>query len=306
MNLLVTGSSGLIGKALTSFLEGEGHQIRRLLRKASSNKDVTSWNPNNGSFETSAFDEIDAVVHLAGESIAEGRWTTAKKNRILESRVLGTQHLCDAISKLENPPKVLVSASAIGFYGDRDDNVLTESNGPGSGFLPEVCKAWEDATAIASERGVRVVHLRIGIILSTAGGALSKMLLPFKLGVGGVIGSGNQYMSWISLDDLLGVILYVLTNNSISGPVNAVAPQATTNRTFTKTLGKILRRPTLLPAPALALRIVLGKMADELLLSSTRVDPLVLRMSEFKFLYPDLEDALRHVLKKNEASKLCI
>ena len=192
-----------------------------------------------------------------------------------------------------------MSASAIGFYGDRDDNVLTESNGPGSGFLPETCKAWEDATAIAHKRGVRVVHLRIGIVLTAAGGALSKMLLPFKLGVGGVLGSGNQYMSWIALDDLLGVILHVLTNDSISGPVNAVAPQATTNRSFTKTLGKILRRPTLLPAPALALRIVLGKMADELLLSSTRVDPSVLRMSEFKFLYPDLENALRHVLEKH-------
>jgi len=296
MKVLITGSSGLVGTALRAVLCRGGHQVRRLLRGASASGDATSWNPADGTFAADAFDGVDGVVHLAGESIAGGRWTAARKTRIRESRVTGTRQLCEAMARLDTPPKTLVAASAIGFYGDRGNELLDESAGPGSGFLPEVCQAWEAAVARARERGIRVVHLRIGIVLSPLGGALAQMLLPFKLGVGGVLGGGDQYMSWIALDDLLGIVLHALTDDSVSGPVNAVAPQAVTNREFTKTLGAVLNRPTLLPAPAFALRIALGEMADALLLASTRVDPAVLRTTDFEFAYPHLEGALRQML----------
>ena len=296
MNVLMTGSSGLVGTALRSFLGGGGHQVRRLLRTPSASDDTTSWNPTNGTFADGAFDGIDAVVHLAGESIAGGRWTAARKTRILESRVTGTQQLCEGLATLDTPPEVLVAASAIGFYGDRGSELVDETAAAGSGFLPEVCQAWEDAAGPARERGIRVVHLRIGIVLTPLGGALAQMLLPFKLGVGGVLGTGDQYMSWIALDDLLGIVLHALTDKSVRGPVNAVAPQAVTNRKFTKTLGAVLRRPTVLPAPAVALRLALGEMADALLLASTRVDPAVLRAGGFDYDYPGLDGALRHVL----------
>ena len=298
MKVLITGSSGLVGTALRAFLGRGGHQVRRLLRGASASDDATSWNPADGTFAADAFDGVDAVVHLAGESIAGGRWTAARKTRIRESRVTGTRQLCEALSRLDTPPKTLVAASAIGFYGDRGNELLDESAGPGSGFLPEVCQAWEAAVERARERGIRVVHLRIGIVLSPLGGALAQMLLPFKLGVGGVLDGGDQYMSWIALDDLLGIVLHALTDDSVSGPVNAVAPQAVTNREFTKTLGAVLNRPTILPAPAFALRIALGEMADALLLASTRVDPAVLRRTDFEFAYPHLENALRQVLDR--------
>jgi len=299
MQVLMTGSSGLIGTTLRSFLGGGGHRVRQLLRTASASDDTTSWNPAEGTFAAGAFDGIDAVVHLAGESIASGRWTAARKARIRESRVTGTRQVCEELARHDTPPKVLVSASAIGFYGDRGDEVLGESAAAGSGFLPEVCQAWEAAVAPARERGIRVVHLRIGIVLSPLGGALAKMLLPFKLGVGGVLGNGDQYMSWIAVDDLLGIVLHALTDDSVSGPVNAVAPQAVTNREFTKTLGTVLHRPTVLPAPAFALRLALGEMADALLLASTRVDPAVLRTTGFEFAYPHLEGALRHALGRH-------
>ena len=296
MRVLMTGSSGLIGRALRAFLCGGGHQVRRLLRTPSTAEDATSWNPVDGTFADGAFEGVDAVVHLAGESIAGGRWTAARKTRILESRTTGTRQLCEALATLDAPPKVLVAASAIGFYGDRGDELLDESSARGTGFLPDVCQAWEDAVEPARERGIRVVQPRIGIVLTPQGGALGQMLLPFKLGVGGVLGGGDQYMSWIALDDVLGIVLHALTDESMSGPVNAVAPQAVSNREFTKALGSVLRRPTLLPAPAFALRLALGEMADALLLASTRVDPAVLRRAGFAFAYPDLDGALRHVL----------
>jgi len=296
MKVLMTGSSGLIGTALRSFLGRGDHQVRRLLRTSSASHDATSWNPADGTFAAGVFDGIDAVVHLAGESIAGGRWTAARKTRILESRVTLTRELCEGLARLDTPPKVLVAASAIGFYGDRGNEVLDESAAAGDGYLPEVCQTWEGAVAPARERGIRVVHLRIGVVLALLGGALSQMLLPFKLGVGGVLGTGDQYMSWIALDDLLGIVLQALTDESVSGPVNAVAPQAVTNREFTKTLGAVLRRPTLFPVPAFALRLALGEMADALLLASTRVEPAVLGRAGFEFAYPNLEGALRHVL----------
>ena len=300
MTTLVSGSTGLIGAALTLFLGGGGHRVQRLLRMGSQGPNTTSWNPETGEFEAGAFDNLDAVLHLAGEGIAEGRWTTARKARIRDSRVDGTRHLCEALARLESPPRVLIVASAIGFYGDRGDERLDESAAAGSGFLPDVCQAWEAAAEPARDRGIRVVHLRIGIVLSAAGGALGQMLLSFKLGVGGVLGTGDQYMSWIALDDLLGVVLHVMTDDSISGPVNAVAPNPVRNREFTRTLGRVLGRPTIIPLPAFGVRALFGQMGDALLLGSTRVEPGTLLASGFTFAYPYLEDALRHTLGRGQ------
>ncbi len=300
MNVLITGSNGLIGSALMPFLRDGGHQFRRLLRTESHESDTTSWNPETGTFARGAFDGIEAVVHLAGEGIASGRWTEGRKMSIRDSRVVGTRNLCEALAVLDTPPRVLVAASAIGFYGDRGDELLDESVLPGSGFLPDVCQAWEAAVAPAHARGIRVVNLRTGIVLSSQGGALAQMLTPFKLGVGGVLGSGNQYMSWIAIDDMLGVVLHALTDTSVRGPVNTVVPRAVTNYEFTKTLGKVLHRPTVFPMPAFAVKLVFGEMGDELLLGSTRVTPTCLNETGFGFAYPDLEDALRHVLGREQ------
>jgi hypothetical protein len=235
-------------------------------------------------------------VHLAGDNIASGRWTAAKKVSIRSSRVQGTTVLCEALAQLVKPPKVLLSASAIGYYGDRGETTLREASPPGTGFLAEVCQAWEAATAPAVQRGIRVVHLRFGIVLSPAGGVLAKLLTPFRLGLGGVVGTGKQYMSWIALDDVLGVIQHALNTETIQGPVNVVAPQPVTNQEFTTTLGKVLRRPTRLPLPAFAAHLLFGEMADALLLASTRVMPARLVASEYTFRHPALEAALQRLL----------
>jgi uncharacterized protein (TIGR01777 family) len=260
------------------------------------------WDPAARSIATPGLEGLDAVVHLAGESIASGRWTAEKKARIRNSRVQGTQVLCEAFGQLARPPQVLVSASAIGYYGDRGTTVLREESRPGSDFLAEVCRAWEAATAPAVQRGIRVVLLRFGVVLSANGGALAKMLLPFKLGLGGVIGSGQQYMSWIALDDVIGAIQHALSTESLHGPANAVAPHPVTNREFTKTLGRVLRRPTLVPLPAFAARLAFGEMADALLLASQRVEPGRLLQSGYVFRYPELENALRHLLGQGHAA----
>jgi len=298
MKILVSGSSGLVGSALVKFLGTAGHEVARLVRTEPARPSEILWNPEGGSWGPSRLEGCDAVVHLAGESIATGRWTAAKKARIRQSRVRGTSHLSEALARLARPPKVLVSASAIGFYGNRGDETLRESSSPGSGFLPEVCQAWEKATEPASKAGMRVVHLRFGIILSPEGGALAKMLIPFRWGAGGVIGSGRQWMSWIALEDVVGAISHVLSAGSLQGPVNVVSSMPVTNQGFTKTLGKVLSRPTLIPMPAFAARLVLGEMADELLLASTRVEPARLLGSGYRFLRPDLEGALRSLLGK--------
>jgi uncharacterized protein (TIGR01777 family) len=239
---------------------------------------------------------VDAVVHLAGANIAAGRWTAEQKARIRDSRVNSTRLLSETFAKLAQPPKVFVCASATGFYGDRGADIMTEDSPAGSGFLAEVCEAWEAATQPARNAGIRTVMLRFGMILSSAGGALAKMLLPFKLGVGGVIGSGDQYWSWIGLDDVVGAIHHALVNDTLEGAVNTVAPQPATNREFTKSLGKILGRPTIFPLPGFAARLALGEMADELLLASTRVEPAKLAASGYAFRHPELEGALRHYL----------
>jgi uncharacterized protein len=298
MKVLITGSTGLVGSALCQSLVQAGHEITRLVRESPrSRQPEISWDPSKGTIETEKLEGFDAVVHLAGENIAGGRWTEKQKARILQSRVQGTQRLAEALAKLKAKPKVFIAASAIGYYGDRGDEVLDENSGPGHDmFLVEVCQAWEAATLPASTAGIRVVNLRLGVVLSADGGALAKMLLPFKLGAGGVLGSGKQYMSWIALDDVLGAITHTIKNNELSGPVNAVTPHPVTNYQFTKTLGKVLKRPTVLPMPAFTARLAFGQMADELLLSSARVQPKKLEESDYQFLYPELESALRHVL----------
>ncbi len=297
MKVAVTGATGLIGSALVPFLRSGGHEAVAL-RRASGGPGggEAEWDPRTGALSAGVVDGLDAVVHLAGENVAGGRWTAARKARIRGSRVDGTRRLAAALAALPRPPRTLVAASAIGFYGDRGDETLDESSAPGEGFLPEVCQAWEAAADAAREAGLRVVHLRIGIVLTPAGGALGQMLLPFRMGVGGVIGSGRQYMSWVALDDVLGGVLHALRTEDLAGPVNAAAPNPVTNAAFTKTLGRVLRRPTLLPLPAFGARLAFGEMADALLLASARVDPARLRDGGFRFGHPGLEDALRHVL----------
>ena len=303
MHVLVTGSTGLVGSALVAFLTTGGHQVTRLVRRAPRpGQAEVYWHPEAGSIATPGLEGIDAMVHLAGENIASGRWSAAKKASIRESRVQGTQLLCSALAQLANPPQVLVSASAIGYYGDRGDAVLREDSRPGRDFLADVCRAWEAATEPAVQRGIRVVTVRLGIVLSPAGGALAKMLLPFKMGVGGRIGSGQQYMSWIALDDVVGAMHHAIVTDALHGPVNVVAPNPVTNAVFTKTLGRVLGRPTVLPLPAFAARVAFGEMADALLLASTRVEPARLTDTNYAFRYPELEGALRHVLGKARAA----
>jgi uncharacterized protein len=298
MNILVTGASGLIGTALVSSLTSHGHEVTRLVRgQQRSGEKAARWDPMAGTIDASALEGADAAVHLAGENIAE-RWTAAKKVRIRDSRVKGTQLLCETLARLSSPPQVLVSASAIGYYGDRGEEILSEESPPGRGFLSEVCRAWEAATEPAQRQGIRVVQLRMGVVLSPAGGALAKILPPFRMGLGGVLGSGRQYMSWIALDDVVGVIQHAIVTDALQGPTNAAAPRAVTNQEFTKTLGKVLGRPTVMPLPAFAARLMFGEMADELLLASARIQPTKLLASGYRFRYPELEDALRHLLEK--------
>ncbi len=299
MNVLVSGSSGLIGSALVALLESEGHDVTRLVRsKSTPHEKQVVWDPQAGSMDTDGLRGIDAVVHLAGENIAAGRWTTARKAKIHDSRVKGTRLVSESLASLGQPPTVLASASACGYYGDQGDKILDEQSGPGSGFLADVCRLWEGATKPAAEAGIRVVHLRTGMVLSSSGGALTKMLTPFRFGMGGRLGSGRQYVSWITLDDIVGAIYHCLVNESCNGAVNLVSPNPITNRRFTEALGAVLKRPTWFAVPATVLRLALGEMADELLLASTRATPVRLLASGYRFRYPELEAALRHELGK--------
>jgi len=298
MRIVVTGSTGLIGSRLVSFLSCRDDQVLGLVRsKMGGACDQVYWDPYAEFIESDRIEGVNAVVHLSGENIP-GRWTHGKKVKIRESRVQTTNYLCRVIAGMDPLPEVLVCASAIGYYGDRGDEMLVEDSAPGEGFLSEVCQAWERATETASREGVRVVNLRIGVVLSPEGGALRPMLLPFKSGVGGVIGNGKQYWSWIALDDLIGAIYHAITSDSLRGAVNAVAPKAVTNREFTKVLGKVLSRPTLFPLPACVVRMAFGEMADDLLLASTRVEPSRLLSTGYKFRFPELENALRYLLDR--------
>ena len=295
MSVAVTGSSGLVGSTLVPMLTTGGHRVTKLIRSDAGESDI-EWDPQADTFDAKALDGVDAVVHLAGENIAAARWSEKVKERIRSSRVHGTRVLCEGLAKMQKPPKVLVCASAIGFYGDRSDEIMTEESVAGAGFLAELAQEWEAATAPAREAGIRGVNFRFGVILSPRGGALAKMLLPFKLGMGGRVGSGRQYWSWISIDDAAGAIHHALLTSSLRGPVNAVAPNPVTNIEFTKALGQVLRRLTIVPMPAFAARLAFGAMADELLLASTRVEPKQLVQSGYEFRQPTLGAALRHLL----------
>ncbi len=296
MKIAVTGSSGLVGSALVPHLAAGGHEVVRLVRSRTVRPGEIAWDPERGTIDSASLEGLGAVVHLAGESIADGRWTEAKKNRIRHSRVGSTRLLAATIAGLSRPPQVLVCASAVGYYGDRGDEPLREDSSPGADFLAGVCRAWEGAAEAAARKGVRVVHLRFGVILSPAGGALAKMLPPYRLGAGGPIGTGRQYVSWIALDDVLGAIDHALAAGTLRGPINTVSPHPVTSRDFSRVFGRVLHRPAILPMPAFAARLVFGEMADALLLSSQRVDPARLLASGYRFLHPDLEPALRHLL----------
>lgn len=293
-SVAVTGASGMVGSALCQNLAADRWTVLKMVRQ-SSPRDLF-WDYSTRQIDSQKLDGVQAVVHLAGENIAGGRWNDARKQRIRNSRVQGTRFLCESLAKLANPPAVLVCASAIGFYGNRRDAILGEDSPPGSGFLPEVCVEWEKATQAAIDRGIRVVNIRIGIILSRVGGALQKMLLPFKLGLGGRVGSGAQYWSWVSLPDIVGITQHVIETQTLTGPVNAVSPNPVTNSEFTRTLGKVLGRPTLFPMPAFAARLAFGEMATALMLASARVAPLRLRETGYHFKFQDLESALRNAI----------
>jgi uncharacterized protein len=297
MNILVTGSSGLVGSALIPALTAGGHRVSRLVRsKTNLGIRDTFWDPLSGELYSPPLEDLDGVVHLAGESIAGGRWTKGRKIRIRQSRVHGTRLLADSLARLAHPPNVFISASAVGYYGDRGHEILTEQCSSGSNFLAQVCRDWEIAAQPAADCGIRVITLRTGVALSLSGGALPRMLLPFRMGVGGIVGTGKQYMSWISIDDLVRIIIYALKIETLKGPVNAVAPKPVTNAEFTRTLGRLLSRPTVFPMPGFAAQLAFGEMANELLLASARVVPAKLEASGFVFRHSDLASALTDLL----------
>lgn len=294
--VLIAGASGLIGRALAARLERAGHDVRLLVRRAAIVPREISWDPAAGRLDPAAIAGVDAIVNLAGENIAAGRWTPARRTAILRSRVEATRTLVLALQQLPRKPEVVVSASAVGYYGDRGDEILSEEASIGQGFLSEVCLAWETHAEGAARAGVRTVLLRFGVVLAAAGGALAKMLPVFRAGLGGRVGSGRQWMSWVGLEDAVGVVEHALADPRCRGPVNVVAPAAATNAEFTAALASVLRRPAVLPVPAAALRLLFGEMADGTLLASTRAEPRALRRCGYEFRHPTLDAALRHEL----------
>lgn len=291
MKILIAGSSGFIGSALVPYLKSQGHEVIRLVRNAPKGSDIL-WDPQAGHLANDAIENFDAVINLAGENIGDGRWTTARKKKILDSRVNSTKLIAETIAKLKSPPKVWLNGSSVGFYGNTGDTLVREGSPLGQGFLAEVTHAWEEAAKPAEGLGVRIVMLRTGAVLGKDGGMLKKLLLPFKLGLGGVLGSGHQYLSWITLQDWIHSIPFLLEHN-IQGPVNLVTPRPVTNYEFTKALGQVLGRPTFFAVPSFAVRLAFGEMADELILSSSRVDPQRLKDAGYPFQYPELLQALK-------------
>ena len=294
--ILLSGISGPIGAALLPSLKACGYEVTRLVRGPATAEGQISWNPLQP-IAPDTVSRFDAVIHLAGESIV-GRWTQAKKAKIRDSRVLGTTNLARALAQAKRKPEVFVCSSAIGYYGDRGNQVLNERSTPGSGFLSDVCREWEAATQAAAKAGIRTVQMRTGVVLSLEGGALGKMLTPFKLGVGGKIGNGRQWMSWIDVQDMVGAIHHILKSDLLQGSVNMVAPKAVTNAEFTKTLGSVLSRPVILPMPAFAVKLAFGEMGETVLLASQRVEPAQLVMSGYPFRFTNLQASLENLLKR--------
>lgn len=293
LQVAVSGASGLIGSALTAFLTSNGHRVIRLVRRPSRGEDEASWDPAAGTVDRTALEDLDAIVNLNGENLAAGRWTAARRRRLVSSRVNGTRLLASVAAELHAPPHTFVSASAIGYYGDTGDASVDEASPVGDGFLAQLCADWEAAADPAREAGIRVVHPRFGVVLAAAGGALAKLLPVFRAGGGGPVGAGSQWMSWIALDDAVRALLYLLAKESLEGPVNLVAPRPVSNREFARTLGRVVSRPALIPVPATLLRLVYGQMAEETLLASNHVLPGRLEAQSFTYLYADLEAALR-------------
>jgi uncharacterized protein (TIGR01777 family) len=302
VDVAVTGSGGLIGRALVRRLREEGHRVRRVVRSGGGAEDEVRWDPMVGTIDVSALAGVDAVVSLAGEGIGNHRWTEAQKRKIRDSRVTGTTVLAEALATLDPRPAVLLTASGISVYGDLGDEVVTEATGAGTGFLPEVVVAWEAATKPAAAAGIRTASFRNGVVLSPDGGALAKQLPLFRFGLGGRLGSGRQWLPWIAIDDEVSAIVHLLTAD-VEGPVNLCSPEPVTNATFTEVLGRVLGRPTVLPVPRFGPRLLLGRqLADELLFWSVRAVPQRLSASGFTFAHPDLEDALRTVLGRPAAA----
>jgi uncharacterized protein (TIGR01777 family) len=299
VNVLLAGGTGFIGSALAGHLTARGHRVSLLSRRASGAEDtrVYHWDPEREELDPRSLEGIDAVVNLAGENLAGGRWTAARKKRLVESRVTATRFLARRMGELRPPTRALLSASAVGIYGNRGEEILTEESAPGTGFLAGLCRAWEEAALSARETGARIVLLRFGVVVGGGGGVLEKMIPVFRIGIGGRLGSGRQWMSWIALADVLGVIEYALMREALDGPVNVVSPAPVRNSEFTRVLGSVLRRPAIIPAPAIALRAVFGGMADEALLVSARAEPARLRALGYRFAFTDLESAVRGALR---------
>jgi uncharacterized protein (TIGR01777 family) len=296
LRVAITGASGLVGKRLSAFLRAGGHEVFPLVRGRADGSNDIHWDPADGKIDAAKLEGMDAVVHLAGASIAGGLWTRKRKAAIRDSRIHGTHLLARTLSELDQPPAVLVSTSAVGYYGSRADEVLTETAAPGEGFLSDVVQGWEDAATPAVKAGIRVVHPRFGVVLAGEGGMLPLISLPFRFGAGGPLGSGRQYFSWIAIDDLVGVLFESIVNPELAGPVNAVAPQETTNAEFTDTLAHVLHRPAFFRVPAGVMKLAAGELAEEVILVSQRVRPSRLADSGFQFAFPTLEQTLRHEL----------
>jgi len=295
LNILITGASGLIGTALQAALHQQGHKVTCMERGENCTSNFF-WQPDKKIIHFDGTKHIDVVINLAGSNISDGRWTDKKKQLILDSRIKSTQLLSTTLAKLKSPPKLFISGSAIGFYGETGSGIVNENSNGGNDFLANISKQWEDATKSAIDAGIRTVNLRTGIVLSTKGGALQKMLLPFKLGLGGVVGSGKQYMSWVSIEDVTRIISFIIDNDTLVGPVNMVSPEPVTNYEFTKSLGQSLGRPTIFPMPAFVARLLFGEMADALLLTSIRVKPEKLIQQGYDFYHQNLSNALKDII----------